>query len=100
MKRAALSLAVVIALAAPAFAAGEANFQTAYTAAEKAEQQAMAARNAWTVTETALKDAQKAAAAQKFDEAVALAKHAEALAKASLHQAKEQRTAWRAAVVH
>ncbi len=100
MKRAALSLAIVIALAAPALAASEADFKAAYAAAAKAEQQAMAVRNAWTVTETTLKDAQKAAAAQKFDDAVELAKYAEALAKASLRQEKEQRTAWRAAVVH
>ncbi len=100
MKRAAWSLAVVMALAAPAFAASEADFKAAYAAAEKAEQQAMAVRNAWTVTETALKDAQRAAAAEKYDEAVELAKHAEALAEASLRQEKEQRTAWRAAVVH
>ena len=84
MNKAAVSFAVVMALAAPAFAASEADFKAAYAAAEKTEQQAMTVHNAWTVTETALKDAQTAAAAQKYDEALALARHAEALDRKSV----------------
>ena len=43
--------------------------------------------------------AQAAAAAGKFDDAVKLANDAEALANASIAQAKEQETAWTQAVV-
>ena len=39
------------------------------------------------------------AAAGNFDKATSLAKHAEALAKASIAQAKEQQEAWRAAEI-
>ena len=44
--------------------------------------------------------AKKAAAAGDFDTAVNQAKQAEALAKASIAQAKEQDSAWKAAVIH
>lgn len=88
-------LALALFLAFPALAAGESDFAAAYAAAEKAEQDALAARNAWTVTETALQGAKKAADAKNYDQALALARNAEALAKASLKQAREQKTAWR-----
>ena len=47
-----------------------------------------------------LKAAQTAAAAGKYDEAVKHAQQAEALANASIAQAKEQETAWKQAVIH
>jgi hypothetical protein len=84
----------------PAFAAGsEADAKAALTAAQAAEQQAAALKNRWTTTEQALAAAKKAMAANDFDTAVKEAQHAEALAKASIAQAKEQQDAWMAAVI-
>jgi hypothetical protein len=80
-------------------ASNEADFKTALTAAEAAEKDASALKNQWTTTEQALTAARKAAAAGDFDAATNAAGQAEALAKASIAQAKEQREAWRAAVI-
>jgi hypothetical protein len=95
-----------ICLAATLFCAGaaqaasnEADFKTALAAAEAAEQDAGALKNQWIPTEQALAAAKKAAAAGDFDAAVVQAKQAEALAKASIAQAKEQQTAWKAGVI-
>jgi lysozyme family protein len=84
--------------AAPA-ASTEADFNAALAAAQAAEKDAGALKNQWTTTEQVLAAAKKAAAAGNFDAAVSEAQHAEALAKASVAQAKEQQDAWRAAVV-
>ena len=46
-----------------------------------------------------LKAAKKAADAGNFDEAIKHAQQAEALANASIAQAKEQATAWKNAVI-
>lgn len=92
------ALALSLAAAAPALAAGsESEYKAALAAAEKAEQEAGALRNQWTTTAQAIKAAQKEAAAGNFDKAAALARHAEALANASIAQSKEQATAWRRA---
>jgi len=99
MRKIALAVLFAAIAAVPALAATEGDFKAAYANAEKAEAQAKAIKNAWTVTEAALKDAQKAASEKQHEKAVGLAKHAEALAKASIRQANEQRTAWRAAVL-
>jgi hypothetical protein len=80
-------------------ASTEADFKTALAAADAAEQDASALKNQWIPTEQALAAAKKAAAAGDFDAAVAQAKQAEALAKASIAQAKEQQSAWRAGVI-
>lgn len=80
-------------------ASTEADFKTALAAAETAEQEAGALKNQWIPTEQALAAAKKAAAAGNFDAAVTQAKQAEALAKASIAQAKEQQSAWRAGVI-
>ena len=48
---------------------------------------------------TELKAAKKAADAGNFDEATKHAQEAEALANASIAQAKEQATAWKNAVI-
>ena len=80
-------------------ASSEADFKTVLAAAEAAEQEAGALKNQWIPTEQALAAAKKAAAAGDFDTAVAHAKEAEALAKASIAQAKEQQTAWKAGVI-
>lgn len=94
-----LFVAILVAsFAAPAFAAGsEADYKAALAAAEKAEAEAGKLNNQWSTTEQALKAAQKEAAAGDFAKATELAKHAEALANASIAQSKEQATAWRRA---
>ena len=80
-------------------ASTEADFKTALAAAEAAEQDAGALKNQWIPTEQALAAAKKAAAAGDFDTGVVQAKEAEALAKASIAQAKEQQTAWKAGII-
>jgi hypothetical protein len=98
--RAWMSLAVTLLLAGAAQAAStEADFKTALAAAVAAEQEAGTLKNQWIPTEQALVAAKTAAAAGDFDTAVAQAKAAEALAKASIAQAKEQQTAWKAGVI-
>jgi hypothetical protein len=80
---------------APAVAASEADFKSAYAAAESAEKQAGQLRNQWTTTEAALAAAKKAAASGDFDQAIASSKEAEALAKASIFQATSEKERWR-----
>jgi hypothetical protein len=80
---------------APALAASEADFKAAFAAAEAAEKEAGQLRNQWTTTEAALAAAKKAAAAGNFDQAVASAKEAEALAKASIFQATSEKERWK-----
>ena len=87
--------AVLISGAPPAFAASEADFKTAYAAAEAAEKEAGALRNQWTTTEATLAAAKKAAEAGQFDQAVASSKEAEALAKASIFQATSEKQRWK-----
>ena len=95
MRIAILSLALlVIAGAAPA-AGSEADFRTAYAAAKATNDEAGRLRNQWTVTAEALADAKNAADKGDFDQAVASAKEAEALAKASIFQATSEKEAWK-----
>ena len=89
----------LIAMAMPALAATDADFKTAYAAADAANKEAFALRNQWTVTATALTEAKKAADAGDFDKAIAAAKEAEALAKASIFQANSEKEAWKAEVI-
>jgi hypothetical protein len=77
-------------------ASSEADFTAAYAAAEAAHQEAGALRNQWTVTAAALAEAKKAAGKGDFDQAVAASKEAEALAKASIFQARDEKEAWKA----
>jgi len=95
----AFAVVLVIAGAVPAFAASEAEFKTAYAAAEAAEKDAGALRNRWTTTEAALAFAKKAAAAGDFDAAIAAAKEAEAMAKASIFQATSEKDRWKDAEI-
>jgi hypothetical protein len=81
------------------FAASADDFKTAYAKAEAAQQQAVQMKTAWTTTTVTLANAKKAADAGNFDEAAALAQHAEALANASIAQAKDEETLWRDAVI-
>ena len=76
-------------------AAGEADYKAAYAAADAAENEAGRLRNQWLATEAALADARKAAESNDFDHAVAAAKDAEALAKASIFQATSEKEAWK-----
>jgi hypothetical protein len=87
-------LAMANATSAPA-ASSEADFKAAYATAEAANKEAGQLRNQWTVTADALADAKKAADKGDFDRAVASAKEAEALAKASIFQATSEKEAWK-----
>ena len=87
---------LLIAGATSALAASsEADFKAAYAAAEAANKEAGSLRNQWTVTASALNAAKKAAEAGDFDKAVASSNEAEALAKASIFQAKSEKTLWK-----
>jgi protein involved in temperature-dependent protein secretion len=100
--RASIGLAVAIALGVfttAAMAASADVFKAAYAKAEAAEKNAGALKNQWTTTEAELKAAQAAANSGNYDEAVKHAEAAEALANASIAQAKEQATAWTEAVI-
>ena len=81
-------------------ASTQADFDTAFGAAQAAEKEAGTLKNQWIPTEQALAAAKKAAATGDFDTAVSQAKQAEALAKASIAQSKEQDTAWKQGVIH
>jgi hypothetical protein len=94
-----VTLGLLAATAAHA-ASTQADFDATFAAAQSAEKGAGALKNQWTTTEQVLAAAKKAAAAGDFDSAVSQAKQAEALAKASIAQANEQETAWKAAVIH
>jgi hypothetical protein len=92
-----LAMMLLTAGASSALAAASADeFKAAYAAAEAANTQAGALRNQWTATMSTLADAKKAADAGNFDSAVALSKEAEALAKASIFQATNEKQAWKA----
>jgi hypothetical protein len=88
-------LTVLMLLASPALAASETDFKAAYAAAEAANKEAGALRNQWTTTMSALAAAKKSADSGDFDTAVAQAKEAEALAKASIYQASSEKERWK-----
>jgi hypothetical protein len=90
-----LSLVLLCAGATSLQAATEADFSTAYAAAEAANKEAGALRNQWTTTAATLAAAKKAAAEGNFDQAVAASKEAEALAKASIFQATSEKSLWK-----
>ena len=91
---------VIAATTSVLAASSEADFKTAYAAAEAANKEAGRLRNQWTVTAEALADAKKAADKGDFDHAVASAKEAEALAKASIFQATSEKDAWKNLEIH
>ena len=94
--RLSLAAMLLIAGATSALAAGsEADFKVAYAAAEAANKEAGGLRNQWTTTAATLAEAKKAADAGNFDQAIAAAKEAEALAKASIFQATSEKQAWK-----
>lgn len=92
-------IAGLVGLQGVARAASEDDFKAALAKAEAVDKQAKSLKNQWTTTEDELKKAKAAAAAGKFDDAVKLAEHAEALAQASVAQAKEQEKLWPEAVI-
>ncbi|HWE79644.1 MAG TPA: hypothetical protein VG270_14105 [Pseudolabrys sp.] len=97
-----IRLAVVLSavgFAGAALAASADDFKAAYAKAEAAEKGAAAAKSSWTATQATLKKAKAAADAGKFDDAVKMAQHAEALANASTAQATEQEKLWPDAVI-
>lgn len=101
-KRASIRIALAFCASFAAFSAlaGPAEeFNAAYAKAESAEKQAVQMKTSWLTTVTALKSAKQAAEQGQFDAALALAKQAEALANASIAQAKEQHEHWREAVI-
>jgi hypothetical protein len=81
--------------ATPTVAASEEDFKAAYAAAEAAERQAGTLHNQWTTTEATLAAARKTAAAGNFAAAVSQAREAEALAKASIFQANDEKERWK-----
>jgi hypothetical protein len=96
-----LSSACLIAGVASAWAAGsEADYKAAYAAAEAANKEAGALRDQWTTTASALAAAKKAADAGDFDQAIAQAREAEALAKASVVQATSEKDARKNLEIH
>jgi len=96
MLKTALPLLLLIAGATSARAQGsEADFKTAYAAAEAANKEAGALRNQWTTTAAMLAAAKKSADAGDFNTATASAREAEALAKASIFQATSEKERWK-----
>jgi hypothetical protein len=90
-----LILLAALLVAGSAFAASEADYKAAYAAAEAANAEAGKLRNQWIPTATALAAAKKAGDAGDFDKAIAEAKEAEALAKASIYQSTSEKTLWK-----
>jgi hypothetical protein len=103
MKTVSIKAALLVAAMAVSGAAQAATQQEAEAAlkdAKASEAEAAKLINRWVPTERALQAAQKALDAGKWDEAAAQATEAKALAEVSIHQAKEQMTAWHDAVIH
>lgn len=90
-----LVLLAALLTAGSAFAASEADYKAAYAAAEAANAEAGKLRNQWIPTATALAAAKKAGDAGDFDKAIAEAKEAEALAKASIYQSTSEKKLWK-----
>ena len=95
-----LAAVLLIASATTALAASEADYKAAYAAAEAANKEAGNLRNQWTTTASTLLAAKKAGDAGDFDTAVAQAKEAEALAKASIFQATSEKERWKDMEIH
>lgn len=92
-------LACTLLPALPALAAGADEAAQAYSQAKALSDKAAANKNQWPATTAALAAAKKAAEAGRPDEALAAAREAEALARASLDQTEREKTAWKDAVI-
>lgn len=98
----AFARAALVALLLPASAAMAAGVQEAndaYAAAKALSDQAVANKNQWPATETALAASKAASEAGRYDEALAAAREAEALAHASIDQTEREKFAWKDAVI-
>ncbi|MFB9266348.1 hypothetical protein ACFFWD_24870 [Bradyrhizobium erythrophlei] len=95
MTRAFAASLLLLASAGAALAASEADYKAAYAAAETANKEAGSLRNQWTTTAATLAAAKKAGDAGDFDTAVAQAREAEALARASIFQATSEKERWK-----
>lgn len=93
------ALAFLLLPATAALAAGADEARQAYAAAKMLSDTASANKNQWPATATALASAKAAIELGRFDEAVARAKEAEALARASIEQTEREKTAWKDAVI-
>lgn len=89
----------MLTLALTASAASRSDYEASYAKAVAASAKALAMDAGWTTTGKTLKEAKQAAADRHYDKAIALARHAEALAQAAMRQAIEQKTKWQAAVI-
>jgi len=92
-------MGLMLAVGAAMAASTAADFNAALGAAEAAEKDAGALKNQWSTTKQVLAAAKKAAAAGDFDAAIKQAQQAQALAKASIAQAKEQQEAWKTEII-
>jgi hypothetical protein len=79
--------------------ATQAEAEAALADAKRAEVEAARYNNRWLPAETALAAAEKAIAAQAWDEAVTQATKARAMGLRAVEQSKEQETAWHDAVI-
>jgi hypothetical protein len=93
------ALVLLATFTTSALAASAEDFKTSLAKAEAANKAAAVLKNQWTTTADVLNAAQAAASAGKYDEAVRDAQQAEALANASIAQAKEQAADWTKAVI-
>jgi hypothetical protein len=91
----AVLMVLLLASVSCSAAGAEAEFKQAYATADAAEKEAGRLRNQWLATEAALAEARKAAEKSDFGRAIAAAKEAEALAKASIFQATSEKEAWK-----
>ena len=94
-----LIVAALLAFGTAAHAAPQANAQEALANAEKTEAQAADLGNRWVPAEAALKAARDAIAKHNWDEALAQANTARALAQRAVEQSQQQETLWRDAVI-
>lgn len=94
-----LGFALTFAAQCSAQPATEAEYKKAYDSAVALQNEARSYQNGWTVTTVALTSAKRASDAHDFVSATKFAKNAEALAKASVEQAKRQKKLWKDAVV-
>jgi hypothetical protein len=98
----AFARAILVALLLPASAALAASAQEAsdaFAAAKTLSDKAGANKNQWPATSAALLASKAASEAGRFDEALAKAKEAEALARASVDQTEREKAAWKDAVI-
>lgn len=85
--------AAALAISSGAFAASQADFDAAYSAADAELKKAVSMGNAWRDTGKMLKKAKKAAAEGNFAKAISIARDAQFQAQAAQEQAASQANA-------